>query len=65
MKKFDTVIFDLDGTLLNTLDDLADSVNYSLDIKRNSLQEKEEIRRFLGNGAATLMERSIPEVKRS
>lgn len=61
MKKFDTVIFDLDGTLLNTLDDLADSVNYSLDINGIPCRKKEEIRRFLGNGAATLMERSIPD----
>ncbi|MHC1721555.1 MAG: HAD family hydrolase [Clostridiaceae bacterium] len=61
MKKFDTVIFDLDGTLLNTLDDLTDSVNYALSHNGIPCRKKEEIRKFLGNGAAILMERSIPE----
>jgi len=61
MRKYDTVIFDLDGTLLNTLDDLADSVNYALDHNGIPCRKREEIRRFLGNGAATLLERSIPD----
>ncbi len=60
MKRFDTIIFDLDGTLLNTLDDLADSVNYAL--AANGLPERslDEVRRFVGNGVANLMERSVP-----
>ena len=35
--KYDTFIFDLDGTLLNTIDDLTDSLNYAL--KKNNLNE--------------------------
>ncbi|MCI9464843.1 MAG: HAD-IA family hydrolase [Lachnospiraceae bacterium] len=58
-----TVIFDLDGTLLNTLEDLADSVNYAL--RQSHLPERtlEEVRNFVGNGVAKLMERAIPEGK--
>ena len=56
-----SVIFDLDGTLLDTLDDLLNSVNYIL--KKNGFPERSaaEIRRFLGNGARDLMRRSVPE----
>lgn len=56
----DTVIFDLDGTLLNTLDDLADSVNAAL--RKNRLPERttDEVRRFVGNGVLNLMRRAIP-----
>lgn len=61
MKNFDTVIFDLDGTLLNTLDDLADSVNYTM--KQYGFPERtvEEVRCFVGNGVGRLIELSIPE----
>lgn len=57
----DTIIFDLDGTLLNTLDDLADSVNFAL--REFKLKERsiDEIRRFLGNGVTMLIRRSVPE----
>ena len=56
----DTVIFDLDGTLLNTLDDLADSVNAAL--RKNGLPGRttDEVRRFVGNGVLNLMRRAIP-----
>ena len=49
------VIFDLDGTLLNTLEDLCDSVNYAL--KTNGLPERsiEEVRNFVGNGIRLLI----------
>lgn len=59
MKKYDTVIFDLDGTLLNTLEDLTDSVNYALALHGFPCRKIEEVRRFLGNGAANLMRLSI------
>ncbi len=59
----DTVIFDLDGTLLNTLDDLADSVNFSLAELNYPTRTREEICSFVGNGVAVLVELSIPDGK--
>ena len=41
--RYDTVVFDLDGTLLNTLEDLADSVNYALGVSRLPLRTLDEI----------------------
>lgn len=61
MKK--AVIFDLDGTLLNTLDDLADSTNYALSKFDYPQRTIEEVRQFVGNGVAKLIERAIPEGK--
>lgn len=61
MKK--AVIFDLDGTLLNTLDDLADSTNYALSKFGYPTRTIEEVRQFVGNGVAKLIERAIPEGK--
>lgn len=61
MKKCNTIIFDLDGTLLDTLDDLTDSVNYSLALHGFPCREKSEVRRFVGNGVARLMELAIPD----
>ncbi len=57
----DTIIFDLDGTLLNTLEDLKDSVNYALKKQNFELRTLPEIRSFVGNGIRLLMERSVPE----
>ena len=61
MKKYDTVIFDLDGTLLNTLEDLADAVNFVM--KKNHYPQRtiDEVRRFVGNGIRRLMELAVPE----
>ena len=58
-----TVIFDLDGTLLNTLEDLMDSVNYALDKYGMPKRSIEEIRHFVGNGVERLMELAVPEGK--
>lgn len=60
-KKYEAVIFDLDGTLLNTLEDLKDSVNYGL--KKYDMQERtlEEIRRFVGNGIQRLIQLAVPK----
>lgn len=57
----DTIIFDLDGTLLNTLEDLMDSVNYALERQGFPLRNIEEIRSFVGNGIRLLVERAVPQ----
>ena len=54
-------IFDLDGTLLDTLGDLAASVNYALRTHGMPEHSIDDVRRFVGNGARKLMERAIPE----
>lgn len=59
-KKYEAVIFDLDGTLLNTLDDLMDSVNYTLSVLDMPVRSYEEIRHFVGNGIRRLLELSVP-----
>ncbi len=64
-KEWDTVIFDLDGTLLNTLEDLKDSVNFALGEAGMPLRSMEEIRGFVGNGVMRLMELSVPEGKKN
>jgi len=56
-----TIIFDLDGTLLDTLKDLADSVNYALRECDWAERSIEEIRQFVGNGVHKLIERAVPE----
>lgn len=56
-----TIVFDLDGTLLNTLEDLRDSVNYALERQGFPLRNLNEIRSFVGNGIRLLMERAVPE----
>ncbi len=58
--KYTTVVFDLDGTLLNTLDDLAGSVNYALKENGLPLRTTDEVRRFIGNGVRVLIRRSVP-----
>lgn len=57
----DTIIFDLDGTLLNTLEDLMDSVNFALERQGFPLRNIEEIRSFVGNGIRLLVERAVPQ----
>ena len=59
--KYTTVIFDLDGTLLNTLDDLTASVNYAMDMMGMPRHTLDEIRRFVGNGVRVLIRRSVPD----
>lgn len=60
-KKYDAVIFDLDGTLLNTLEDLKNSVNYALASCEMPQRSYEEIRHFVGNGVMRLMELAVPD----
>ena len=61
MKEYQTYIFDLDGTLLNTLRDLASSTNYALRTHGMPERTVEEVRMFVGNGVKKLMERAIPD----
>lgn len=53
-------IFDLDGTLLDTLDDLTDSMNYMLGKHNFPLRTRDEVRNFVGNGVRKLVERAVP-----
>ena len=55
------VIFDLDGTLLDTLEDLKDATNAALDAFGYPRRSLEEVRQFVGNGAARLMALAVPE----
>ncbi|MCR4594683.1 MAG: HAD-IA family hydrolase [Clostridiales bacterium] len=56
-----TVIFDLDGTLLNTLDDLTDSLNFALSEMNLPCHSIEEVRHFVGNGIRVMIERAVPD----
>lgn len=60
MKEYSTYIFDLDGTLLSTLDDLAASVNHALRCHGMPERTTEEVRWFVGNGVRLLVERAVP-----
>lgn len=59
--KYKAVIFDLDGTLTDTLEDLYLSTNLALRSCGLPERELEEIRRFVGNGVKALIERAVPE----
>lgn len=61
MGRYQAVLFDLDGTLLDTLDDLTDSVNVILGKYGFPLRDRKEIRRFLGNGSERLMQEALPK----
>ena len=59
--KYKLIIFDMDGTILNTLDDLSDCTNYALSQSGLPTRTIDEIRSFVGNGIAKLIARSVPE----
>ena len=59
------VIFDLDGTLLNSLEDLAASTNYALRQHGYPTHELPAFRYFVGNGINKLLERALPEKERT
>ena len=61
MNRHTTLLFDLDGTLLDTLGDLTASVNFSLQQHAFPTISAQDTRRFLGDGYAKLIERAIPE----
>lgn len=55
------ILFDLDGTLLNTLDDLMDAVNHTMEVFGYPRHSREEVRCFVGNGAGQLLRLSVPQ----
>jgi len=57
---FKAAIFDLDGTLLDTLQDLADSMNYVLESQGLPIHEREKYKYFVGNGLYNLVKRTLP-----
>ncbi|MBE5915361.1 MAG: HAD family hydrolase [Pseudobutyrivibrio ruminis] len=59
--KYETILFDLDGTLLYTLEDLTDSINYMLDKYGLPTHSIDDVRRFVGNGLRMLVVRALPE----
>lgn len=59
--KYESYIFDLDGTLLNTINDLAASCNYALRTFGFQEHSVDDVRRFVGNGVRLLMTRAIPD----
>ena len=60
-RTIDTIIFDLDGTLLNTLTDLANSVNYAMERQGFPVHSEEAVRQMVGNGIYVLMEQAVPQ----
>lgn len=58
--KYRAIIFDLDGTILDTLDDLMLSVNFALNTHNLPTRDKDEIRSFVGNGIQSLIKRAVP-----
>ena len=58
--KYELVIFDLDGTLLDTLDDLTHAVNHALRLQGLPLRSREAVRLLIGNGIASTVRRAIP-----
>lgn len=59
MSKYTTIIFDLDGTLLNTLDDLRDSLNRTLEKFGRPQHTLDEVRTYVGNGIKKMLERAL------
>ena len=59
--KIKTIIWDLDGTLMDTLQDLMSSVNYALQKHGMPVRSYQEIRSFVGNGVKRLVELSVPD----
>ena len=58
---FDAYVFDLDGTLLDTLDDLTSAVNAALSAYHCPQRTRDEVQSFVGNGIRLLMRRAVPD----
>ncbi len=63
-RKYNAVLFDLDGTLLDTIGDIYHNVNYALKEMGYPTHTKEEVRSFVNNGALDLMTKALPEYAR-
>jgi phosphoglycolate phosphatase len=62
---FEAVLFDLDGTLIDTIDDIGDAVNRVLSDKRFPTHARSAYRKFVGDGSRVLIERALPEKYRT
>lgn len=61
MDKYNALVFDLDGTLLDTLEDITDAVNHAMNKFCYPVHSAAEVRSFVGNGIKKLIERSLPQ----
>lgn len=61
MRQYDLAIFDMDGTILDTLEDLHDTLNYVLKMQGYPLRSIAETKSFLGNGIRMLLKRALPQ----
>ncbi|MCI9077500.1 MAG: HAD-IA family hydrolase [Lachnospiraceae bacterium] len=61
MDKYNVIIFDLDGTLLDTLEDITDAVNHTMQKFNYPVHSAARVRSFVGNGIKKLIERSLPQ----
>lgn len=59
--KYKLVLFDLDGTLLDTLDDLSEAVNHAMQLRNFPLHTRDEYMRMVGNGVRNLVKRALPD----
>ena len=62
--RYSLVLFDLDGTLLDTLDDLTEAVNYALGLRGLPLHNREGVRARIGHGVRNLVKQALPEALR-
>ena len=58
------VLFDLDGTLLNTIDDLSEAVNYAMQLRGFPMHTHDEYMMMVGNGVRNLVKRALPDEHR-
>lgn len=59
--KYKLILFDLDGTLLNTIDDLGEAVNHAMRLRNFPLHTHDEYKLMVGNGVRKLVTRALPE----
>lgn len=65
MNSWDLVVFDLDGTLLDTIDDLGAAVNHAMEQRSYSLHTRDEYKRMVGHGVRNLVQQAMPEGSRN